>query len=81
MLNEILTHHALEALRVLYGQEAAGDDLQIQKTRKEFEGDLTLVVFPYTRLSRKSPEDTGRQMGDYLLEHAGVFCRDRKSVV
>lgn len=75
MLNEILTHHALEALRVLYGQEAAGDDLQIQKTRKEFEGDLTLVVFPYTRLSRKSPEDTGRQMGDYLLEHAGVFCR------
>ncbi|NMB71149.1 MAG: arginine--tRNA ligase, partial [Bacteroidales bacterium] len=41
-------------------------EVQIQKTRKEFAGDLTVVVFPLTRLSRTGPEQTGKALGDYL---------------
>ncbi len=49
--------------------------LQIQKTRKEFEGDLTLVVFPLLRTTRKSPEQTGQEIGAYLVDH----CREIES--
>lgn len=49
------------------GKEAV--ELQIQKTRKEFEGDLTLVVFPLTGLTRKSPEQTGKEIGSHLVEN------------
>ncbi len=48
---------------------------QIQPTNKEFEGSYTLVCFPLTKLSRKSPEDTARLMGDYLVAHSGVVSR------
>ncbi len=58
-----------EAVRSLWGTEAGDDLLQIQKTRKEFEGDLTLVAFPLTRVSRRSPEQTAGEIGEYLARH------------
>jgi arginyl-tRNA synthetase len=58
-----------EAVRSLWGVDINNDLLQLQKTRKEFEGDLTLVVFPLTRISHHSPEQTAGEIGEYLLSH------------
>ncbi len=55
------------AVAVLYGKEVSENLLQIQKTKKEFTGDYTLVVFPLLRISGKSPEITGQEIGDYIL--------------
>ncbi|MFR9602402.1 MAG: arginine--tRNA ligase [Rikenellaceae bacterium] len=60
---------ALEAVTALYG-ETTPQEIQIQKTRKEFEGDYTLVVFPLLRKSRKSPEMTANEVGAYIVEHS-----------
>ncbi|MBQ8422815.1 MAG: arginine--tRNA ligase [Coprobacter sp.] len=57
------------ALQALYGVEAAPDTLQLSKTKKEFEGNLTLVVFPFLKASRKAPEATATEIGQYLQEH------------
>ncbi len=58
-----------EAIKELYGQEVPQKMIQLQKTRSEFEGNLTLVVFPFLKISRKKPEDTAREIGDYLVAH------------
>jgi len=58
-----------EAVRSLWGTNVSDDLLQIQKTRREFTGDLTLVVFPLTRVSRCSPEQTAGEIGEYLSVH------------
>jgi arginyl-tRNA synthetase len=58
-----------EAVRSLWGADVSDDLLQIQKTRREFEGDLTLVAFPLTRVSRRSPEQTAGEIGEYLSGH------------
>ena len=55
------------AIRDLYGQEVAADSVQLQETRAEFEGQVTLVVFPYLRMSRKRPEETAQEIGEYLV--------------
>ena len=59
----------IEAVRALYGQDVAPAQVQLQKTKKEFEGHLTLVVFPFLKISRKSPEQTAQEIGAYLKEH------------
>jgi arginyl-tRNA synthetase len=61
-----LIQSVITALKVLYGQDVPVSQIQLQKTRKEFEGHLSLVVFPFLRLSRKSPEQTATEIGDYL---------------
>ncbi len=53
-------------IKELYGQEAATEQIQLQKTKKEFEGHLTLVVFPFLKISRKGPEQTAQEIGEYL---------------
>ncbi|MDX9773541.1 MAG: arginine--tRNA ligase [Bacteroidales bacterium] len=58
-----------EAVMSLYGTDISDDQLQIQKTRKEFEGDLTLVSFPLTAISHHSPEQTAGEIGEYLAVH------------
>ncbi len=63
-----LKSKAREAAGVLYGEEARKSELLVQVTRKEFKGDLTLVVFPLTRYSRKKPEETARELGEKLKE-------------
>ncbi len=51
----------------LYGQQVPDKMVQLQETRPEFEGQLTLVVFPFLKISRKKPEDTARELGEYLV--------------
>ena len=55
-----------EAIKQLYGQDIAPETVQLQKTKKEFAGHLTLVVFPYVKISRKKPEDTAQEIGTWL---------------
>ncbi len=57
---------ASEAIQALYGVQIDPATLQVQVTRKEFEGDYTLVVFPLLKISRNSPENTGNAIGEYL---------------
>ena len=57
------------ALSDLYGQQPADGMVQLQKTREEFEGELTLVVFPLAKMSHKRPDETAREIGDYLISH------------
>ena len=64
---QFLAAKASEAIRALYGAEVAPDTLQVQVTRKEFEGDFTLVVFPLLRITRQSPDATGTALGDWLV--------------
>lgn len=56
----------ISGLKALYGQEVPEKMVQIQKTKKEFEGHLTLVVFPFLKMSRKGPEQTAQEIGEYL---------------
>ena len=56
-------------MKQLYGIDAAPNTLVPQPTRKEFEGNLTIVVFPWVKAARKAPEAVGKEIGDYLLEH------------
>jgi len=57
------------AIETLYGQEVKSGQIQFQKTRKEFEGDITVVVFPFLKMSKKNPEATGQDIGDYLQQN------------
>src|SRR5690606_6790099 len=59
----------LDAVKALYNIDLTASDVSLQETRKEFEGDITLVTFPLTRVSKKSPELTGTAIGEYLTEH------------
>lgn len=64
-----VTESVIKAIHELYGQEVSPAQIQLQKTKKEFQGHLTLVVFPFLKISRKSPEQTAQQIGEYLLAH------------
>ena len=66
-IEEILTTATATAVKVLYNQDIPQEQLQIQKTKKEFEGHLTLVVFPLLRISRKKPEETAQEIGEWLV--------------
>ena len=57
----------INGLKSLYGQEISTAQVQLQKTKKEFEGHLTLVVFPFLKMSKKKPEQTAQEIGEYLL--------------
>lgn len=59
----------IKSIKALYGQEVPAAQVQLQKTKKEFEGHLTLVVFPFLRISHKKPEDTANEIGQYLSTH------------
>ena len=61
-----ISKKAKEAIKALYGVEAEDKMVQTQATRKEFEGDITLVAFPLLKMSRKSPEATGAEIGEYI---------------
>lgn len=59
----------IEGVQALYNTAVEEDKIVIQETRKEFEGQITVVTFPFTRFSKKTPEQTGADIGDYLKEH------------
>ena len=64
-----LTESVQKGVKELYGQEVPTQMIQLQKTKKEFEGHLTLVVFPFLKLSKKGPEQTAQEIGEYLKQH------------
>ena len=68
-IEALISKAAGEAVKALYGMDATEKMLQLQKTRSEFEGNLTLVVFPFVKAAKKSPEQTAQEIGDYLVEH------------
>ena len=68
-IEKMLTQQVLEAVKACYGVELTEKDVPLQETRKEFAGDLTVVVFPFTRYSRKSPEETAKELGEYLKQN------------
>ncbi|MCR5158189.1 MAG: arginine--tRNA ligase [Prevotella sp.] len=68
-IETLISQAAGEAVKALYGLEASEKMLQLQKTRSEFEGNLTLVVFPFVKAARKSPEQTAQEIGQYLVDN------------
>ena len=68
-IESIISSSVVEAIKALYGQEVAPKMVQIQKTKQEFEGNLTLVVFPFLKISKKKPEDTAQEIGQYLVDN------------
>ena len=65
-IEDKLVASVINGLKALYGQEVPEKMVQLQKTKKEFEGHLTLVVFPFLKMSRKGPEQTAQEIGEYL---------------
>lgn len=65
----------VRAIKTLYGEEVSADQVQLQKTKKEFEGHLTLVVFPFLRISKKKPEVTAQEIGEYLVQNENVISK------
>ncbi len=68
-LETILTEAVQTAVKNLYGIEATAQQVQIQKTRPEFEGNLTIVVFPFVKAARKAPAQVAAEIGEALLGH------------
>ena len=66
---------AQAAVKALYGQDVPEKMVQLQKTRSEFEGSLTLVVFPFVKMARKSPEQTAQEIGQYLVDHCEAVSK------
>ncbi len=71
-IETIIQEATVTAIKDLYGADTDMNQVQVQVTRKEFEGDVTIVVFPLLRLSRKSPEQTGEELGAYLVEKVDI---------
>ena len=65
-IEQKLVSSVIGGLKALYGQDVPAAQIQLQKTKKEFEGHLTLVVFPFLRMSKKGPEQTAQEIGEYL---------------
>ena len=65
-IEDKLVMSVINGLKALYGQDVPAAQVQLQKTKKEFEGHLTLVVFPFLRMSKKGPEQTAQEIGEYL---------------
>lgn len=71
--NEIVKA-TLKVVKELYGQDVDRTAVQLQKTRADFEGNLTLVVFPFLKISKKKPEDTAQEIGDRLIKETAVVA-------
>ena len=68
-IESIISVAVIDAVKTLYGQEISEKMVQLQKTKREFEGNLTLVVFPFLKISKKKPEDTAQEIGLYLKDN------------
>jgi arginyl-tRNA synthetase len=71
-MQELIGNATKLAVKTLFGSDLSDDQIQFQKTRKEFEGDITLVAFPLVKLSKKSPEQTGEMIGNFLKENVAA---------
>jgi arginyl-tRNA synthetase len=71
-IEALISKAAGDAVKALYGMDATEKVLQLQKTRSEFEGNLTLVVFPFVRAAKKSPEQTAKEIGEFLMNNCSA---------
>ena len=71
-IEALISKAAGDAVKALYGMDATEKMLQLQKTRSEFEGNLTLVVFPFVKAAKKSPELTAQEIGEYLVNNCSA---------
>ncbi|WP_347840203.1 arginine--tRNA ligase [uncultured Draconibacterium sp.] len=71
-IESLIQKGTVEALKTLYGADIQEQQVQVQNTRKDFDGDITVVVFPFLRYSKKAPEQTADDLGKYLVEHIGT---------
>ena len=69
VIEQQITGAVIAGIKALYGADVTATQIQLQKTKREFKGHLTLVVFPFLRISKKSPEATGQEIGEYLLQN------------
>ena len=74
-IEALISKAAGEAVKALYGMDATEKMLQLQKTRSEFEGNLTLVVFPFVKAAKKSPEQTAQEIGEYLVQNCDAISK------
>lgn len=72
-IENILITSIIDGIKTLYGQEISSNQIQLQKTKKEFEGHFTSVVFPFLKLSKKSPEQTATEIGEYLKSNQSAI--------
>ena len=73
-IEQQIINAALAAVKELYSQEVPEKMVQLQKTKKEFEGNLTLVVFPFLKISRKKPDETAREIGEYIKQNCEAIA-------
>ena len=78
-IENVLASAAAGAVKALYGADVKDGMIQLQRTRRDYEGSITLVVFPLLRLSHKKPADTAEEVGSYMKEHCDAI--DRYNVV
>ena len=71
-IEALISKAAGDAVKALYGMDATEKMLQLQKTRSEFEGNLTLLVFPFVKAAKKSPEQTAQEIGEYLQNNCSA---------
>ncbi len=73
-IDQQLTQAVIDAVKALYGHDITEEQVTLQKTKKEFEGHLTLVVFPFLRISRKKPEDTASEIGAWINDNTSLIA-------
>lgn len=78
-IEENISKAVVSAVKSLYGIEVAENGIQLQKTKSDFEGDITLVVFPFTKTARKQPEVIGNEIGQWLTENTDIV--DKYNVI
>ena len=74
-IEALISKAAGEAVKALYGMDSTEKMLQLQKTRSEFEGNLTLVVFPFVKVAKKRPEQTAQEIGEYLVANCTAISK------
>ena len=75
MLEEVLRQLFIKSFKTLYGQEPPVQQVNFQKTRPEFEGDMTIVVFPFVKLAGRNPEQLANEMGAEMIKESDMIAK------
>ena len=73
-IEKLLTAAVVKAIKALYDTDITADQVQVQKTRPDFEGHLTVVTFPFLRISKKKPEETGEDIAQWLMANTDLVA-------
>ena len=73
-IEKLLTAAVVKAIKALYDTDVTADQVQVQKTRPDFEGHLTVVTFPFLRISKKKPEETGEDIAQWLMANTDLVA-------